>query len=739
MKKAALIAVLLGMVCAATSRASDTGLDPNDPDGLPADFPSMTAHIHDANALGDGYIFLAVATEVEGTGYYLMVLNNDGTPYAYKELADDYAYDFKVQPNGLISYAQFIHHHAYTGGGHVVHTLLDHNLQVVEEIQMGNGYIAEAHDFQLLPNGHCLLFGYYMSQVDLSDQGGYPNAQVSGGVVQELDADRNAIFQWRSWDHYAFADYDFRRAGRQVVSAFHLNNIQMDADGNFFLGTPSWVKKIDRQTGQIVYHLGGDENEFTLIGDGADVSHLGGHAFHRIDNGHVLMYDNGSRQGSTSQVHEYRLDEENRIAEHVWSFIPPTPIPAWHRGNAQRLPNGNTFIGWGGASGQPIPTCSEVTPAGETVYELYFDDPRVESYRAFRLPFPAKVTGIAVTEFELAAGNTYTFANDQHDTGVTLKVFDRIGDGYNELTVKRVPFAPLYPRFPGEAPRVLPVRLVLSQYGIRSIDAEVRFDANSLDFGRPETLTVYYRQYPDSGLFIPLETTYNPATQRVTAGTRGFGEFVLGYPDTEEVPLAPLLYEPRSPQAVDFMTNHPQRIEPDREYTVNQSLPVSLAWSPVGFAHFYHLQVSRDPNFAVLVVDDETLMETRYRLETVEPHTVYYWRVSTFNYGGAGDWSIGSFTTVPPTIAVLEPNGGETLQRGLEYFIEWNDNIDEDVTIELLKGETLVERIAAAPSNGAYAWEVGLHLEPGDDYTLTIRSSADPTVGDQSETAFSIE
>jgi hypothetical protein len=738
MKKAAFFAMLLWLLCTSTCQAD--GADGRG--SVPHDFPSMTVHVYDANALADGYIFLAVATEVEGVGYYLMVLDNDGVPYAYKELPDDYAYDFKVQPNGLLSYAQFIHHHSFIGGGHCIWVLLDHNLDIVEEIQMGNGYIAEAHDFQLLPNGQALLFGYYMSQVDMSRivQGGHPAAQVSGGVVQELDADRNVIFQWRSWDHYDFADQSYTRATNKTVSAFHLNTIEMDTDGTFFLATPSWVKKIDRQTGQIVYHLGGNENEFSLVGDGADVSHFGGHAFHRIANGNVLIYKNGNRQGTTSSsVHEYRLDEENRIAEYVWSFVPQTPIPAWHRGNAQRLPNGNTFIGWGGASGKPIPTCSEVTAEGRIVFELYFDNPEVESYRAFRLPFPGHVQGTEVTEYELATGNTYVFADDRGDTGVTIKVIDRTGDGYNQATVARVPFAPLYPAFPGKAPRLLPMRFTVSQHGILSISAEIAFDAAGLDFAEPEALTVYYRRYPDSGLFLPLETTYNPATQRVRAFANGVGEFALGYPDVTDVPFAPLLHEPQSLQVMDFMANHPESLRTDRDYTVNQTLPVSLVWSPVGFARFYHLQVSRDPDFAVLDVDDDSLVEARYVLETVEPDTVYYWRVNTYNYGGVGEWACGSFTTVEPAIRLVSPNGGETLHRGLEYFIRWTDNLDEDVEIELYKDHMLVQSIGVAPSDGAYAWEVGLNLEPGDDYTIRIKSAVEGPLADTSNGTFAVE
>jgi hypothetical protein len=153
---------------------------------LPPNFPAITTHIYDSNAIGDGYIYLAVAAQVEGVGYYLMILENDGAPVWYKELPDDYAYDFKLQLNGLLTYAQLFHHHSYSGGGDAVHMVMDEEFNEIESIQMRNGYVAESHDFQLLPNGHVLLFGYYMTQMDLTElvNGGYPNALVSGGVVQ---------------------------------------------------------------------------------------------------------------------------------------------------------------------------------------------------------------------------------------------------------------------------------------------------------------------------------------------------------------------------------------------------------------------------------------------------------------------------------------------------------------------------------------------------------------------------
>ncbi len=36
--------------------------------------------------------------------------------------------------------------------------------------------------------------------------GGNPNAVVTGVVLQELDEDKNLVFQWRSWDHFKITD-----------------------------------------------------------------------------------------------------------------------------------------------------------------------------------------------------------------------------------------------------------------------------------------------------------------------------------------------------------------------------------------------------------------------------------------------------------------------------------------------------------------------------------------------------
>jgi len=691
-------------------------------------FPEITATVYDPAALGEGYIYMAVASEVYGVGYYLMILDNDGNPVFERDLVDDYAYDFKVQPNGLMTYAKFLKHHSYTGGGDVIHMVMDNSFAVIDSFQMGNGYVAEAHDFQLLPNGHALLFGYYLTPFDISTviEGAYPNALVSGGVIQELDQDKNVVFQWRTWDYYDFEDYDYgRRAGNQpVVSAFHLNTINLDIDNNLFIATPLWVKKINRVTGEIMWHLGGNENEFTFIGvDSTEgVDHFGGHAFHRIPNGNVLIYDNGDRNGKkSSRVHEYALDETNRTVELIWTYEPEEGIYGWHRGNAQRLPNGNTVIGWGGSSGKSSIACTEVSPDGEKIFEVIFDNAYVESYRAFRFPFPEGTPASEVTLIELAPGGPYDFSEEDVNTGVSIEINDMQGDGYNELTAKRYDYAPLYPQFFEKAPRVSPARMTLEQFAISGIDANILFDPDSWNIGNPADIIVYHREFEGQGLFLPLETYYNGALKKIVAHTTKFGEFILTSPDLESIVYIPV------------------PISPQDSGTVNQNLPVEIRWNPIGYVNEYDFQLSLDEEFTQLIADQKFIKTAVYTMENPEDNATYYWRTKAYNDAGESEWcATQTFTTIPPFIEIESPGGGEKYQRGLDYFITWKDNIDDNVSLSLRKvDDTVWNVLDSTEANGAYKWKVDINAEVGE-FLLKIENIDDSSIHDISDVSFMI-
>jgi hypothetical protein len=549
---------------------------------------------------------------------------------------------------------------------------------------------------------------------------------VSGGVVQELDADKNVIFQWRSWDHYAFDEYlpSARQATRAVVSVFHLNTINLDDDGHIFLATPQWVKKINRQTGEVMWSLGDIDNDFSFVGvDSTEgIGMVGGHAFHRLPNGNVLLYDNGNRQGtSTSRVNELALDETNLTVEPVWTYVPDVLVAGWHRGSAQRLPNGNTVVGWGGSSGLPSPAMTEVNATGEVVYQLSFVPPAVESYRAFRFPFTAGAPSADVVITEVAPGNTYVFSDESQDTGISVEVVATGGSGYNELRVRRYDYAPQAPEFLGKAPRVLPKRIVLDHFGLTGIDADIAFDVGKWDVRDPDATLVYHREFAGSGLFVPLATTFNPAKGVLVANTTKFGEFILASSDFASVVFTPKPFAPAD-------SSH-----------VNETLPVMLRWTPIGYATSYDLQVSSDAAFAQLLVDESPLTEAIFTLQAVTEGATLYWRVRAGNDAGTSDWSrTQMFSAAAPFVDLTAPDGQEEWERGFDYYIRWLDNLNEDVVLELFKDGALVSAIATTASDGAYRWEVDLSLAAGPGYAFKVKSSVDEALFDMSAGTFTI-
>jgi hypothetical protein len=713
---------------------------------LPANFPALAVTTNDAPSVADGYIFLTDSFKATNYGYYVMMLTNDGTAFWYKQLTNA-AYDFKVLPDGYLHYAQQYQALSFSGGGYVTHEILDENFNDVESIHAGNGYNAECHDFKMLPNGHALVTSYYLTQVDMSKvvTNGNPAALVSGGLIQELDAQRNVVFQWRSWDHYPFTS-QWVNSTAAVISEFHVNCVFEDTDGNLIISTPNWVKKISRQTGNIMWHLGGTENQFTFVGVSPQegTNDFAGHAINRLPNGHVLIYDNSSGfgPGATSTAHEYALDESNKIATYIWGYTPSPAVLGPSQGSAQRLANGNTFIGWGGTSGAGLPACTEVSGTN-VVFQMGFTNSQTTSYRAFRSPFPSASQANSSSLIDLATGNSYSF----DPTGVSIDVLGG-GGGYNRVSVTNAPYAPVYPLFQGTAPRVLPVRVNLSEIGIvDSMNVNVNFSTASFGVTNPTNTTVYYRSTTGQGVFAAQPTSYNPVTgilsvsMNLTAQGGDFGEFIFCYPDLPDLAISPLLA-----QVQNYLGIQPANViapplaNSNVTDMVNQQRPILLSWSPAGLAAYYEFQVSTNQDFSNPVLEVPYQTDAFYVWSNATANTTYYYQVRTWNDAGAGDWATGSFQTVAPFITVTAPNGEEMWRRGLKYFVQWRGNIAENVVIDLYKAGVYVSTISSnAPSTGAYQWQVGLNLIPGNNYSIRISSSTNSALFGTSAAPFSID
>src|SRR6266850_292102 len=347
-------------------------------ESLPADFPNIRASVYGTPAPGRLFV-TDLHFNVAGIRFpsYLMILENNGNPYFYRQLSWT-ALDFKMQPNGKLTY--------FDGDARAFYELNAH-YDVVDSFRCGNGYTTDSHDLVLLPNGHALLMAYDTQIIDMSliAPGGRVGARVIGLILQELDQQKNVVFQWRSWDHFQITDmWDQTLLARSVVDYAHGNSIDADPHGNLIISSRhmSEVTKISRSTGEILWRMGGRNNQFTFVNDPIPISYQ--HDAKLLPNGHLTLFDNGNYHvPQFSRAVEYAIDETGRTATLVWQYRLQPDVFGRLVGSVQRLPNGNTLICWGATT----PSVTEVAADGSIVSDLRFDE-NVTTYRAFRFEWP---------------------------------------------------------------------------------------------------------------------------------------------------------------------------------------------------------------------------------------------------------------------------------------------------------------------------------------------------------------
>ncbi|MBU8923112.1 MAG: aryl-sulfate sulfotransferase [Bacteroidales bacterium] len=342
---------------------------------LPDNFPVIEITATDGTA--PGYIFMTNNSGKNGTeGNYMMILDDTGYPEFFRETPGK-AIDFKMQKCGALSYFHGLTNYFY---------LMDDTYTVIDSFII-EGYPMDMHDFVLSPEGHALLIGNDPDVIDMSVlvAGGDTAANVTGNVIQEFDPDGNLVFEWRTIDHFDILDTNIDLTGHNIRYA-HVNAVEFDSDGNILISSrhQSEITKIDRETGEIIWRMGGPNNQFELIGDTQWFSRQ--HDIRRLPNGNVTLFDNGNlNDPQESRGVEYKLDEVNMVATMVWEFRNDPSIYGSSRGSTQRLSNGNTIIGYG--SGRP--SAIEVAYDGTKVLELELP-PKNISYRVFRFPWSGK-------------------------------------------------------------------------------------------------------------------------------------------------------------------------------------------------------------------------------------------------------------------------------------------------------------------------------------------------------------
>ncbi len=392
-------------------------------DTIPADFPVMTVLVNDNPA--PGKLFMSPISRGTPRFTYLTILGDEYVYPSYYQRRTGSMSDFKMHPNGLLTFFD---------RGPLCYYVMNNSYAIIDSFRCGNGFITDGHDMLLLPNGGALLMSYDERIIDMSVivPGGNPAAMVSGLVIQELDAGKNVVFEWKSWDHFAITDATHEDLTASTIDYVHANAFEIDTDGNILLSSRHMdeITKINRTTGSIIWRLGGINNQFTFINDSIRFSYQ--HDIRRLPNGNITLFDNGNyHTPSFSRAVEYHLDEQHMTAELVWEYRNTPDIYAFATGNAQRLSNGNTIISWGTTN-----IISEVRPDGTKAMEMILSS-LFSNYRTFRFPWitadaPEPSTVPEAVELFPAYPNpfnpTTTITYGIRGRGaVSLKVFDVLG------------------------------------------------------------------------------------------------------------------------------------------------------------------------------------------------------------------------------------------------------------------------------------------------------------------------
>ena len=358
---------------------------------IPRDFPEVTV----LNAAPASQVdLLTAALRAGGVDHsYIAVLNTDGVPVAHRRVDDPSVRQFKHHPDGKYPFSYFSDR-VEIDPGYEIDTsdfvVLDENLDEVDRIStvpdVSNH--VDAHDALIKPNGNYVLISYHLGQRDLSDittaDGVTLSAEhwVRDTIVTELNPQHNVVMTWSSADHVNIGDClpslndD---APFEVFQYAHGNSLQALPDGDIVVSLRkcSQVFRIDYPTGDTVWKVGRSHSTSPLwrsnlitIRDDPYGEFCGQHAAQILENGNLLLFDNGwychedaatgepdRPNGRVTRIAEYALDLSANEARFLRHHSDQARFDTWNRarGWVHQLDGGNWLISWGGRRDAPDP------------------------------------------------------------------------------------------------------------------------------------------------------------------------------------------------------------------------------------------------------------------------------------------------------------------------------------------------------------------------------------------------
>ena len=345
-----------------------------------------------ARGTAPGYIFLAPKLAVAQAGP--MIMDNRGRlvwfhPLKFtKGVTDFRAQRYRGKPvltwwRGRLS---------DVGVGNGWYTIDDSSYRPIAEVGPGHGLIGDVHEFRLTSRDTALMTIYQRRHADLSAVGGPKDGLIWDGLVQDVDIPTGRVlFEWHSFPEIGVRESYLNPPKKQLGTKpfpydyIHLNSIDEEPNGNLLISGRNThaVYEVSRRTGMVLWRLGGKKSDFRL-GPGARFAWQ--HDARRQPDGTITLFDNGSAPPveKFTRVLVLRVNAATRSATLVRSYHHPKRLLSPFEGNAQFLPDGHVFVGWGG-----WPYVSELARNGRVLFDAYFGHGKnpgadADTYRAYR-------------------------------------------------------------------------------------------------------------------------------------------------------------------------------------------------------------------------------------------------------------------------------------------------------------------------------------------------------------------
>lgn len=235
-----------------------------------------------------------------------------------------------------------------------------------------------SHAFAHLPNGNVLALCLERKSLEEAyAKGRLPGSLPEEGVefeglihtgiypefIMEIDRNNNVVWEWHMWDHVGEGpdkwNINFHLPATTGYFAnvdwVHFNCVDYDpATDRILLCSRNHgeIFAVDRTSGAMVWRWGNPSTHGAGRGpsfcDDGDQKLFGPHNAHFLDNGHILVHDNGwlRPQGNRSRAVELVPGNAPDEAEIVWEYTAYRPMNycSPFQSACQRLPNGNTLI-----------------------------------------------------------------------------------------------------------------------------------------------------------------------------------------------------------------------------------------------------------------------------------------------------------------------------------------------------------------------------------------------------------